>query len=63
MNVPQAMYNATMPMKLLDWYKKLKNEINNNKTITQKNEVVEDVDDESTIINIDQSSNDGKYKH
>lgn len=67
MNVPQVMYNATMPMKLLDWYQKLKTEINKNQKVIQNSEIVEDVDDENTIININQYPNkdevDGKYKH
>ena len=57
MNVPQAMYNATMPMKLKEWYNKLKIEVNKHETMSEVNETIDDVDDEDAIININKHAN------
>ena len=57
MNVPQAMYNATMPMKLKEWYNKLKIEVNKHVTMSEVNETIDDIDDEDAIININKHAN------
>lgn len=60
MNVPQAMYNATMPMKLKEWYNKLKIEVNKHVTVSDTNsvnETIDDIDDEDAIININKHAN------
>lgn len=57
MNVPQAMYNATMPMKLKEWYNKLKIEVNKHETMSEVNETIDDIDDEDAIININKHTN------
>lgn len=57
MNVPQAMYNATMPMKLKEWYTKLKIEVNKHETMSEVNETSDDIDDEDAIININKHAN------
>lgn len=57
MNVPQAMYNATMPMKLKEWYNKLKIEVNKHVSMSEVNETIDDIDDEDAIININKHAN------
>lgn len=57
MNVPQAMYNATMPMKLKEWYNKLKIEVNKHISMSEVNETIDDIDDEDAIININKHAN------
>ena len=49
-----------MPMKLKEWYNKLKIEVNKHVTVSDTisvNETIDDIDDEDAIININKHAN------
>ena len=46
-----------MPMKLKEWYTKLKIEVNKHETMSEVNETIDDIDDEDAIININKHAN------